>query len=487
MNRYSAVHFAVRFTAVASLLSRLYGLLALLTLVPAAVAFATGSPLTGSVYVAIIAALGSAALLGRRLGPIRHVQRNEAATVVSLLFVSASLLMSLPMMSLGIPFADAWFEAASGITTTGLSTLDLADKPTAFLFGRAWLQWIGGVSVVVLALAVIVSPGYTAKSLGFSAAETSDTVGGTRAHARRVIRIYLGVTLIGIAALWLAGASPRDAVLYCLAAVSTGGFAPYADSLASRGPLEVAIVDALCIAGAVSFHVYYMSTIALRQGRRLDSQFYALLGALVLGSLLVGAIAAATNTQLAWRDIVSLVISAQTTAGFTTTSVTALPSWLLVVLCTLMFVGGGIGSTAGGIKLGRVLFIAAWARMYLLRMGLMPNVHTVIRVSGRKVGHADLEDVLAVIACFSVVLLASWLIFVAHGYPPLPALFEVTSALGTVGLSAGLSNAELPAVLKFVLCADMLFGRVEVVALLLVLLPRTWIGRRHGVTYGKRP
>ena len=80
MNRYSAVHFAVRFTAVASLLSRLYGLLALLTLVPAAVAFATGSPLTGSVYVAIIAALGSAALLGRRLGPIRHVQRNEAAT-----------------------------------------------------------------------------------------------------------------------------------------------------------------------------------------------------------------------------------------------------------------------------------------------------------------------------------------------------------------------------------------------------------------------
>ena len=189
MNRYSAVHFAVRFTAVASLLSRLYGLLALLTLVPAAVAFATGSPLTGSVYVAIIAALGSAALLGRRLGPIRHVQRNEAATVVSLLFVSASLLMSLPMMSLGIPFADAWFEAASGITTTGLSTLDLADKPTAFLFGRAWLQWIGGVSVVVLALAVIVSPGYTAKSLGFSAAETSDTVGGTRAHARRGIRI----------------------------------------------------------------------------------------------------------------------------------------------------------------------------------------------------------------------------------------------------------------------------------------------------------
>jgi trk/ktr system potassium uptake protein len=487
VSRYSAVHFAVRFQAVASLLSRLYGLLGLLTLVPATVAYATGSALSASIYLAIAGALGVAALLGRRLGRIRRVQRNEAATVVSLLFVSASLLMALPMMSFGIPFMDAWFEAASGITTTGLSTLDLADKPTAFLFGRAWLQWIGGVGVVVLALAMIVSPGYTAKSLGFSAAETGDAVGGSRAHARRVVMIYLSVTLIGIAALWLTGASPRDAVLYCLAAVSTGGFAPYADSLASRSPLQIGIVDALCIAGAVSFHVYYRSTLALRRGKPLDSQFYALLAAIGVGSLLVAAIAASTDAHLAWQDIVSLVISAQTTAGFATTSVTALPAWLLIVLCALMFVGGGIGSTAGGVKLGRILFVAAWARMYLVRTGLAPNVHTVVRVSGRKVSHSDLEDVLAVIGCFSVVLLASWLVFVAHGYPALPALFEVTSALGTVGLSAGLTDATLPATLKFVLCADMLFGRVEVVALLLVLLPQTWIGMRHGPDYGKRP
>ena len=487
MNRYTAVHFAVRLRTVASLLTQLYGLLAVLTLVPTAVAFATDSHCAGSVYVAIVIALGLAAVLGRRLGPVARVQRNEAATVVSLLFVTTSLLMALPIMSYGIPFMDAWFEAASGITTTGLSTLDLSDKPTAFLFGRAWLQWIGGIGVVVLALAMIVSPGYTAKSLGFSPAETGDAVGGTRAHARRVVVIYISVTLIGVAALALAGAAPRDAVLYCLAAVSTGGFAPYADSLASLGPMQIAIVNALCIAGAVSFHVYYRSTFALRRGKHLDSQFYALLAAIVLGTLLVGTIASPTATSLGWGDIVSLVVSAQTTAGFATTPVNALPAWLLIVLCALMFVGGGIGSTSGGVKLGRILVVVAWARMYLVRTGLPPNVHTAVRVGGRKVGHADIEDVLAVIGCFSGVLFASWLIFVAHGYPPLPALFEVTSALGTVGLSAGLTDATLPATLKFVLCADMLFGRVEVVALLLVLLPQTWIGRRHGPDYGKRP
>jgi trk/ktr system potassium uptake protein len=485
MNRYSAVHFAVRLGTVAKLLAHLYGLLAVLTLVPAAVAYATGSGLTAGVYLAIAATLGAAALAGRRLCPVGRVQRNEAATVVSLLFVTSSLLMALPMMTFGVPFIDAWFEAASGITTTGLSTLQFDDKPTAFLFSRAWLQWIGGIGVVVLALAVIVSPGFTAKSLGFSSSETGDTVGGTRAHARRVMRIYLTVTALGIIALWLAGMSPLDAVLFCFAAVSTGGFAPRADSLASLGMWQTLIVNALCIAGAVSFHVYYMSTFAWRRRTRLDSQFYALLAALAIATLLVSGIATLTGSPLGWRDLASLVISAQTTAGFSTTSVVALPPWLMIALCVLMFVGGGIGSTAGGVKLGRVMFIAAWARMYLVRTGLAPNVHTVVRVGGRKVGYADLEDVLAVVACFSVVLVASWLTFVAYGQAPLPALFEVTSALGTVGLSAGLSNGDLPTALKVVLCADMLFGRVEVVALVLVLLPRTWIGRRRSEHYGR--
>jgi trk system potassium uptake protein TrkH len=91
----------------------------------------------------------------------------------------------------------------------------------------------------------------------------------------------------------------------------------------------------------------------------------------------------------------------------------------------------------------------------------------------------DLQEIFAVIGAFIAVLFASWLCFLLYDYPALPAMFEVTSALATAGLSVGLTGSDLPGVLKTVLCFDMLFGRVEVVALLVVLMPKTWIGRRR--------
>ena len=156
-----------------------------------------------------------------------------------------------------MPFIDAWFEAVSGVTTTGLSTLPIEDKPVAFLFGRAWTQWIGGIGVAVFALALIVGSGSPLRSLGFSSSEVSDVVGGTRAHAKRVVIIYVCLTAAGITALLLSGASLIDAVAHCMAAVSTGGFANYGDSLGSVSALHLGIVNVLCIAGAISFHVYY--------------------------------------------------------------------------------------------------------------------------------------------------------------------------------------------------------------------------------------
>ncbi|MGD8829745.1 MAG: hypothetical protein PVF57_04000, partial [Pseudomonadales bacterium] len=143
MDRYSAIRFAARLQVVAKLTAQIYGLLAVLTLVPCAVCFATGSNRTGGVYLAIVVVLGLLALASRRLPDVDRLQRNEAACIVAIVFVSTSLMMALPIMTYGVGFSDAWFEAASGITTTGLSTLDTMEKPAAFLFSRGWLQWIG--------------------------------------------------------------------------------------------------------------------------------------------------------------------------------------------------------------------------------------------------------------------------------------------------------------------------------------------------------
>lgn len=476
LRAYNAARFAIRPLAVAKLLSQLFGVMAVIVLVPATVAMFGASLKTTLSYFGVCALLLVLFGLGRLLPMPSLVQRSEAMATVALLFIFSSVLLCLPIMTLGVPFIDAWFEAVSGITTTGLSVMAIEEKPWAFLFNRGWMQWVGGLGVVVLALSLSVFPGAIGHRLGFSDAETGDAVGGTRAHAKRIIIVYLLLTAVGIGLLSLEGASFLDAVVHTMAAVSTGGFSNHADSLAALSTYHVSIVSALCVAGAVSFHIYYLATFLPNHQRRLDNQFYSLLAALAGLSVLAIWLAWLQNSELTWWQMTTMIISAQTTAGFSTIGLADVPYWFLLLLCAAMFVGGGIGSTSGGIKLGRALFIFEQARLHLIRSSAPERLFVSSRAS-----HSEevLRDTLAVVAWFVVVLFASWLVFLLHGFPPLESLFEVISALSTAGLSSGLTNTDLPVLLKVVLCIDMLFGRVEIVAMLILFMPRSWIGRRR--------
>ncbi len=173
-----------------------------------------------------------------------------------------------------------------------------------------------------------------------------------------------------------------------------------------------------------------------------------------------------------------LATSAQTTSGFTPINLNTLSSFVLVVLIMLMFIGGSVGSTAGGIKLVR-----AWLTLkivaHLIRSTRMPmHVVNPLRMEGRTVPVQVLLNTLAIIMLTLLIMTLSWLVFLVFGYPALPSIFNVVSAISTVGLSAGMISVSTPTVLKLVLCADMLFGRLEFVALLVLLAPRTWFGRR---------
>ena len=478
MNKYSAMMFAVRPGVFLRLLFDMYGILALLTLVPFAVAACTNSVATKA-YLLVVVLLSVCWLMGRFLPAAEQVQRNEALAMVAGLFITASLLFSIPVMAYGVNFLDAWFEAVSGVTTTGLSTLNVTDMPAALLFGRGWMQWMGGVGVVVLALAVFIRPGQTVSQLGFSDREKGDLVGGTRAHAKRVVIIYVLLTTLGIAALYLAGASPLDSVVHSMTAVSTGGFANYADSLGSVTSSQLTIVNILCVAGAVSFHVYYRSLLATRGRFAGNNQLYALLSIILLVSVAVWLLSNVTSLDLPYADILTLVLSSQTTAGFSPIAIVGLPGWLLLMLCLCMAIGGGIGSTSGGIKLGRFIMMLRVARLALMRSALSENVLVARDAHGASIDTDETEDVLALLTWFIITLFTSWMIFLVYGYPPAESLFEVTSALATAGLSTGITNERLPAVLKFVLCCNMLLGRVEVLAILILLSPHSWIGKRR--------
>jgi trk system potassium uptake protein TrkH len=173
-----------------------------------------------------------------------------------------------------------------------------------------------------------------------------------------------------------------------------------------------------------------------------------------------------------------LGISAQTTTGFSSLDIAGLDDSSKIVTIIAMFVGGGMGSTAGGVKVLRLLILLRLIHL-LLRSTALPS-HAVVnpRLGNKALQENDTQRALLLILLFVIVVIVSWMIFVFYGYPPLDALFEIVSATGTVGLTTGITGADLPAMLKALLCIDMLVGRVEIVALLIVLYPPTWFGKR---------
>jgi len=480
--RIEALSYAVRYRVVLTYLGELCLALAALTAVPFTVSLLLGEWTSAPRYAVALVALVAMGGFARLSKPAR-VQQNEGMVLVALTFLLAPLAMVYPMMAAGVAFEDALFEAISGVTTTGLSTIaDPAAMSRGFLFARAWMQWYGGLGIVALSLAFVVHPGLPAKGLAVSESGSDDLAGGTKAYTRRVAVVYVALTAICISVLWLLGMDAFEAIVHALAAVSTGGFAPRTGSLATETYWLQAAVSLFCLAGAVSFPLYYKLVGRRERARTELAQLWTLLALIGVVTLLVALamwrVEGASFVEVL-RHAPLLAMSAQTTAGFSTLDVAQLHEATKLALIPAMAIGGSLGSTAGGFKILRLLVLLRLAQIVIARARAAPHAVLEVRVAGERVESDELNGMLLLILLFLAVILLSWVPFVAFGYAPLDALFEVVSATGTVGLSAGVTRAELPGLLKGVLCADMLLGRLEIVCWLVALHPRTWTGRRH--------
>jgi len=479
----SELSYAVRLPVVGKYLGQLSLVLAALTLVPLAFCLSRGElPLSGR-YLIVIGALALAGgALVRLRGPTT-VQVNEGMIVVALTFLLAALAMTYPLMGAGMTCLDAFFEAVSGVTTTGLSTrATLTGAPASFLFARAWMQWYGGLGIVALSLALVMRPGPSAKGLAALDSEAEDLVGNTKANARRMLGIYLVLTAAAVLCLWGTIGNFFGAVLHALAAVSTGGFAPDDASLgALAGWPARASVILFCFLGAIPLAYYhrFVPPRGQQPGNRLQVLALVLAGLAVtcLLGLFMSADPSLTASQ-ALRDAPLMAFSAQTTAGFSSVSPARLDGASKLTLIAAMTVGGGLGSTAGGFKILRLLILFQLLRMMLVRTRLPRHAVMHPGIAGKHLETDDLSEALALILLFVGVIVLSWAPFLAQGYDAIDSLFEVVSAIGTVGLSTGVTAPQLPGALKGVLCADMLLGRLEIVAWLVLLSPGSWFGRR---------
>lgn len=458
-----------------------------LAAIPAVVAFATGDIGFGLRCAAMCGLVLVVAWQLHRIHAPEDVRGNEALVIVALVFLAAALLMTWPFMAAGIDPLDAFFEAVSGITTTGLSTLSTVEhRPAAFLFARAWTQWYGGLAIIALAFAFTIGPGPAARRLASIEGQPEDLVSTTRLWARRALTIYGVLTILGILLILPFGLSPLDTVAQVLAAISTGGFATHDASIAALGGWPVqAVLLLIALAGAISFTLYDQMW---RRGWR---SLFADVGVRTLVVLLATAsvllfVEMVVVGGRSWTESLTLApmlaTTAQSTTGFAPTDIAALDPGSKLVLILTMFIGGDSGSTAGGIKIVRLLLILRLLQVVFLRATLPRGAVIEIEIGGRRFAPADVQATLGIALLYIAAAVVSWLAFVLDGAPALDSLFDVVSALSTTGLSAGVVTPALAPALKAVLCLDMLMGRLEIIAFLVLVYPGTWLGRRSRAT-----
>jgi trk/ktr system potassium uptake protein len=478
--------YAVRPAVVGRHLGQLALVHAALTLIPLLVAIAHGEPGLGlrlAVTIVVLVAIGLPAL---RLGRTTHLQTNEGLVVAALAFVLSPVFMTWPMMADGLPVLDAFFEAVSALTTTGLTILDpVAERSPAFLFVRAWLQWVGGLGFAVLAVALLLGPHADARRLtGIDTPESTSTTG--LLYARRVVAVYIVLTALGVVVLWAVIDDGFDAVLHILSAISTGGFSAFDDSLAGMpAPAGAWIVTGWSVLGATPLILYHRAASGRPAVLLKDAEVRTLLAAVVLGTLLLSP-ALHWRNDLPWTEALYhgalLAASAQTTAGFSTLPVAMLDPTAKLIAIVAMLTGGSVGSTAGGLKLLRMLVLLRLTQFALRRTAMPAHAVASPRLEGRSLDAGDVQRATLALFLLLAVTLFSWAPFVAAGHAPLDSLFEVASALGTVGLSTGITGPDLAPGLKLLLCLDMLMGRLEIIALLVLLYPPTWMARRGEAT-----
>jgi trk system potassium uptake protein TrkH len=476
-DRIETMRYAVRWRALLKYLGMLGVVLVALNSVPLAAAVLFGEFQEALRYTVVLIPLLVLALPLARMSAPERLQLNEVMAVVVLAFVLGSLMMSYPLGAAGDSWLDGWFEAVSGITTTGLSTtVSVEDKSRAFLFARAWMQWYGGLGIVILSLALFLHNGVAGRRLMDTEASGETLVSTTRTYARRIFVVYGVLTACVVLGTWLAVGDGFVALVHSLSAVSTGGFSSFDDSLAGLGPGAAAVIMGFAWLGAVSLPLYYLTWQTGPGVMRRDPELRALvIATMVLGALLTLWMPAG---QGGWFDALLMGMSTQSTTGFSTVAVGDLDDASRLAMIGAMLVGGSVGSSAGGFKLLRFLLLLRLLQLVLARAAAPRHAVIDVRLGGRLIDDEDLWRAMLLMVMFALVVFLSWLAFLIHGYPALDALFEVVSATATVGLSTGITRPDLEPLLKAVLCFDMLAGRVEIFALLVVLYPGTWFGNR---------
>ncbi|MBI2829552.1 MAG: TrkH family potassium uptake protein [Chloroflexi bacterium] len=420
-------------------------------------------------------------------GPREKLSTREALAFVTFAWLFASAFSALPYMLAGVlpGYLDALFEAVSGYTTTGSSVFTVVETlPHGILMWRAFTQWLGGITVVVLFVAIFpilgIGPAYLMESeqAGLPTERLTARITDT---GKAIGWIYLGVSVLEALLLMLAGMSLFDATATAFSTISTGGYSVRNLSIAGYQNLAIEIiVIVFMVAGAINFRIYFSLIWQKKLSRFLhDVEFRIYMGILLVAILLVSLdlfLHLGYPAGTALRLGVFQAVSIGTTTGFSTTNFGLWPAFSQAALITLMLIGGSSGSTAGGLKISRIIVLVKYA-LRELRHVFSPRAVTPIKFGERTLTEWVMSRTLGVTILYVGTFVISFLLMSAMGMDMVSAASSVAATMGTVGPGLGsvvLDFAAVPAFGKGVLIADMLLGRLELWGMLVLLSPAFW-------------
>ena len=450
---------------------RVLRLLGGILLAPLLVALTSGELRQAAVFLALAVGCYGLGRIGQHPSAVVDLSLREALVALALAYFVFAAVGAIAFWPFA-PLLDAFFEAMSGFTTTGLTVLDLTRLPRSLLFFRSYSQWIGGAGIVVISLAVLWAPGTAAFRLYAADFKGERFLGNMVAVARAVVKVYVLLTTACFLTYWVAGMEVFEALLHSLSTLSTGGFSPLPRGLAAHQALPIQL--AVCffmLCGAVAFPLYYQ---AGTDGWRRLARDWQLRWLLILVAL---GFTVATLGRVGWGgppESLFHVVSALTTTGFNLSEPAGWSGTGQALVTFLMILGGSTSSTAGGMKLLRVIITARLA-VWVVGRALLPDESDLsIKYGGVVLEEREIRQTFGFVTLYLGLTLLSALLLTFGGFAVGDALFESASAVGTVGLSAGVTSADLAPWAKLVLVFDMWAGRLEIVPLLVLFYPHGW-------------
>ena len=434
---------------------------------------------------------GAGALLGFLVKPRNRVmRRRDGLLLASVAWVVFSLFGMIPLMLCDTPLnaSEAFFETMSGFTTTGATVIrDVEQCSHGVLLWRALTQWIGGLGIIIFTLTFIPALNNSGSLIMFHAEATGithDKLGARIARTAKLLwGLYIIFTIMLVVLLCLGPMSVFDSVCQGFTAISTGGFSTRNDSIAAfNSPYIKVVLTTFMFVGGVSFgliisciksrHLVFWANDVFRTYVLMIFVFYVAVVAAIVGRGYV------TGWESVTSDPIFHIISAVTSTGFSEGDWEGWGTIVLTLTFFMMYVGACAGSTTGGLKVDRLLFLIKNLKLVVQRY-VRPRLMRSVSINDQIVDSSRATDIIAFITIYTMLIVIGGVVLVYQGFPIVDAFFSSFSCVSNNGLGAGVTGITgsydfLSSSGKWVMSLLMLAGRLEIMTLLALLMPSFW-------------